>query len=45
MAGVIEQSQGKNLGEEDLERVLAELESLSDEEAQHLLAEQKPKGN
>ena len=45
MAEVITQTQAKKLSEEDLTGVLAELESLSDEEAQHLLAERKPKGN
>jgi amino acid adenylation domain-containing protein len=39
MAGVIMEHQGKQLGEEDLERVLSELEALSDEEVQRLLAE------
>jgi len=40
MAGVIMEHQGKQLEEEDLERVLGELEALSDEEAQRLLAEE-----
>ena len=40
MAAVIMEHQGKRLGEEELERVLGELESLSDEEAQRLLNEE-----
>jgi acyl carrier protein len=40
MAGVIMEHQGKQLGKEDLERVLSELEALSDEAAQRLLAEE-----
>jgi acyl carrier protein len=40
MAAVIMEHQGKQLGQEDLKRILDELESLSDEEAQRLLAEE-----
>jgi len=40
MAAVIMEHQGKRLGEEELKRMLGELESLSDEEAQRLLAEE-----
>jgi len=40
MAAVIMEHQGKRLGEEDLDRMLGELESLSDEEAKRLLAEE-----
>ena len=40
MATVIMEHQGKRLGEEELERMLGELESLSDEEAQRILAEE-----
>jgi len=40
MAAVIMEHQGKRLGEEELERVLGDLESLSDEEARRLLAEE-----
>jgi non-ribosomal peptide synthetase component F/acyl carrier protein len=47
MAAVIIECQGKNLGEKELARVLAEVESMSDAEAQRSLAEQseseKPK--
>jgi len=39
MAKVITECQGRRLGETELERVLTELESLSEEEAQRLLAE------
>lgn len=38
MSSVISQSQGKNLNKEDLEHVLTELESLSDEDAERILA-------
>jgi hypothetical protein len=38
MAAVIEVYQDKKIGETDLERMLAELESLSDEEARRLIA-------
>jgi len=37
MAAVIMEHQAKKLGQEELDRILAELESLSDEEAQRLL--------
>ena len=40
MAAVIAEHQTKKLGEEELARILAELESLSDEEAQRLVANQ-----
>ena len=40
MAAVITESQGKQLGKEELERMLGDLESLSDEEAKRLLAEE-----
>jgi hypothetical protein len=40
MTAVIAAHQGKRLEEEELERMLGELESLSDEEAQGLLAEE-----
>jgi len=39
-AAVITEHQGNHLGKEQLERMMGELESLSDEEAQHLLAEE-----
>jgi acyl carrier protein len=38
MAGVIEGNQAKRASQEDLERMLRELEALTDEEAQRLLA-------
>ena len=38
MAAVIAKHQGKNLGDEELDRILTELEALSDEEAQRLLS-------
>jgi acyl carrier protein len=38
MAAVITQYQAKKLGEQDLNRILAELESLSEDEATKLLA-------
>lgn len=41
MAAVITQSQAKNLGEKELEQLLAELESLSDNEAQVLVSGRK----
>ena len=41
IAAVITEHQRKKLGEDDLHRILTELESLSDEEAQRLLSEQK----
>jgi hypothetical protein len=40
MAVVITQNQAAKVGQEELARMLAELESLSDEEAQRLLAEE-----
>jgi hypothetical protein len=40
MAAVIMEHQGKKLGEKDLDRILTELESLSDQEARRLLTEQ-----
>jgi hypothetical protein len=39
MAAVIEQYQDKMLGEKALENILAELESLTEEEAQRLLSQ------
>ena len=38
MAAIINEHRAKKLGEADLERIISELESLSDEEAQRLLA-------
>jgi len=43
MAAVIEAHQGKKVGEADLERMLAELESLSEDEARRLIAEESGK--
>ena len=43
MAAVIMEHQGKRLGEEELEHMLGELESLSDEEAQQLVAKETVK--
>jgi hypothetical protein len=40
MAAIIAQHQGKKLREEELDRILAELETLSDEDAKRLLADQ-----
>lgn len=40
MTVVITEHQGKKLGEEKLDRILAELETISDEEAQRLFANQ-----
>ena len=40
MAAVITEHQAKKLGEEELDRILTELESLSEEEAQRLVANQ-----
>ena len=40
MATVIAEHQGKKLGREELERILTEIESISDEEAQRLLPHQ-----
>ena len=39
MAGVITEHQAKKLGKEELDRILTELESLSDEESQRLVAD------
>jgi amino acid adenylation domain-containing protein len=44
MAAVITEHQGKQLGEEELERMLLELESMSEEEAQQLVAKETVKG-
>jgi hypothetical protein len=41
MAAVIMEHQAKKLGEKDLERILAELESMSEEEAQRLLTAER----
>ena len=38
MAAVIAEHRGKKLGKADLERMLAELESFSDDEARRLIA-------
>jgi acyl carrier protein len=43
MAAVIEAHRGKKVGEADLERMLADLESLSDDEARRLIAEESGK--
>jgi len=43
MAAVFEAHQGKKVGEADLERMLVELESLSDDEARRLIAEESGK--
>jgi acyl carrier protein len=40
MAVVITEGQGKRLGAEELERMLGELESISDDEAQRLLTQE-----
>jgi len=40
MSAVITENQAKSLDEQDLHRILAELDSLSDEDAQQLLADQ-----
>jgi len=45
MAEVITQSQAKKLDEADLNHILAELESLTDEEAQRLLSDQSGTAN
>jgi hypothetical protein len=45
MAGVITQNMGKGAGDEELARMLAELEVLSDEEAQRLLAQEMREKN
>jgi len=39
MAAVITQNQAKKAGGQDLNRILSELEALSDEDAQRLLSE------
>jgi acyl carrier protein len=39
MAAVITEHQGKKVGEKELDRILTELESLTDEEARRLLAD------
>ena len=44
MAAVIMEHQGKRLGEEDLERMLGELELMSEDEAQRLVATETVKG-
>ena len=44
MAAVITEYQGKLLGKEELERLLSELELMSDEEAQQLVAKETVKG-
>ena len=41
MAAVITEHQGKQLGNEELEHILADLESLPDEEAQRLVIESR----
>ena len=41
MAAVIIEHQGENLGEPELNRILSELERLSDEDAERLLADEK----
>ena len=40
MAIVVAQKQAKKLGEEELARLLSELESISEDEAQRLLAKE-----
>jgi hypothetical protein len=44
MAAVIGAHQGKKLAEKEKERILTELESLTDEEAQRLLANESETG-
>ena len=44
MAAVIADYQGKQLGEKELERLLGELESMSEEEAQQLVGKQTANG-
>src|SRR4029077_10324857 len=39
MAAVITEHQGKKVGEKELDRILTELESLTDEEARRLVAD------
>jgi hypothetical protein len=41
MAAVITEHQGKQLGNEELEHILADLESLPDEQAQRLVSESR----
>ena len=41
MAALITENQAKRLGEKDLNRILSELESLSESEAQRRLADQR----
>jgi acyl carrier protein len=43
MAAIITEHQGKLLGEEELERLLSELELMSEEEARQLVAKEKVK--
>jgi hypothetical protein len=43
MAAVIEAHQGKKVGEANLERMVAELELLSEDEARRLIAEESGK--
>jgi hypothetical protein len=45
MAATIIEHQGRKLGENKMETILAELESLSEEEAQRLLADQDKMGH
>jgi hypothetical protein len=40
MSTVITQYQGKKLGEKELNRILTEIEALSEEDSRRLLAEQ-----
>jgi hypothetical protein len=40
MAAVIIQYQGKQLGQEELDRIVTELEAMSEEQAKQLLTEQ-----
>ena len=40
MAAVITQHQGKQLGQEELDRIVTELESMSEEQAKQLLTDQ-----
>ena len=42
MAAVIAENQGKQLGEGEFERILAELESMSDEDARRMVSPQSP---
>jgi acyl carrier protein len=45
MAAIITEHQAKRLGEKDLDRILTELESLTDEEAQRLLSNASETGH